>query len=1479
MKIIKKLAAAFLSLTVLLSSVTLVDIKASADATTVATIDVYNAVKVKVDYIVYTNSDVSDKSYMAKLGIKASNSTSSDTPETTIGATGKDSIAGMTISGTFPKYHLLSSSNVADSYEFDIKNSGNVFKATTLEVLVNNPDSSFGFIYKGLTAYDEEGYVVYSSYSNYPYKEVVKASSVNRLFQGQSAKIDYKLLCYPNSSGSNKDCTGFTDTSYLKIESASSSATSTHTYAMTGQSNVDNVTGVNDVFAAVNSSNNNTEHSLQFDFTSDTDSSAIVNPSEYFKISVQPSYRYRIQVTGWTVYSQPNCKGDIVYASEYSAGELINIDDEIYNAKSIKIEYDVAVTASDAKSKNTQALMTVEATSGKTSAGTDNHTFERTFKIVGKDYEALSGIMLGTGTVPYFADSQGLYEQTATFDFTDGTGEYGARSLKITTTDQDEYRFILKNVIAYDDTGCVGNIVYKYSGDYGYVTLDDVQNNSSAGQGKSAKIDYKILCYPDGCDQPVDCTDFDDAAWLNIVSKNGSDTSTHTYIVTGENCVESVRNKYSSMIDDVFPAVNSSYNDTAKHLMINFESDKGTGAIVSPSTEFKISASPTFRYRIELSGYSIYSGENCTGEVVFATQYGDGTFVDIVDEMYNAASIKVEYDVVVTDADAKSQTETADLVVSATSGTNSNGTDFYKQTHKFAIIGADSTAASALLTGQGYTVYGASTVGTTGYDLTYNFKDGAEFNARTLKIVTKDTNYYRFRIKRVTAYDGKNCTGNVVYSSTNYDYKTVCQASNHLYAAEGQSVTIDYKILCYPDGLGNSKDCTDKDDWAYMKVQANSASDTSTHIYGLTGQNNVNGTPSEFVTLDDVFAAVNSTHNDTTEHLTINFESDNGSGIVNPSKLFKISTKPSFRYRIEVTGYTVYNGKDGKGDIVYASKYDSNILYSQTFGEGKSAEVTYKIISNYADTSTVPVTDGYAYISMGWESDTDEYGLSRYASGNVSYVIAGQYGANNSAAQVYHNGTADDSKVYTLNTVFIDSNNINTPPNAAFEVTARNNEYYHIELVDVRIFDDDRNVVYQENDEDDTTEYEEYEIKFPEPSSTYCTVTLPGTFDWSKATAKKAGIEFVFSPAAEYAEGSPNYKYITITGDGSYYKDYYYRGSNGQDYTVKALASALDTTKLESIKLKIGNVYLKSIKVIYDKSVGNFYYCPVDEVKVTAPTETEYGVGSYATLTATVGTYQTDENPAITWKSSNTNVATVDKNGKVSFVGAGSVSITAIYSGNKDGVDVVSSPVSFTAKAITIPVSAVTIDTPAKTTYEIDEIVRLNASINENATTQNRGIIWSSSDSTIATVDSNGKVTFIAVGTVTITAASADSPSIKADITLNSVSSDYVESSIDYTKCTTPTKIEIRKANSDLWIMAITEEQAQSYGYVDVKITRANGTTVVRRLNTVNRGFKFIDKNGRKIKETGADGIYFVIVRLDNVGNAGNYSVTMTLVD
>ena len=123
------------------------------------------------------------------------------------------------------------------------------------------------------------------------------------------------------------------------------------------------------------------------------------------------------------------------------------------------------------------------------------------------------------------------------------------------------------------------------------------------------------------------------------------------------------------------------------------------------------------------------------------------------------------------------------------------------------------------------------------------------------------------------------------------------------------------------------------------------------------------------------------------------------------------------------------------------------------------------------------------------------------------------------------------------------------------------------------------------------------------------------------------------------------------------------------------------------------------------------------------------------------------ENQKVLWSSSNSSVASV-KEGVVTALKVGNATIIAK---TDDGGKTASCTVIVEAK--NIPVTGVLLD---KTSYEMTEgeEFTLTATINpENAT--NKNVSWSSSNSSVATVD-NGKVTALAPGQTTITAITED---------------------------------------------------------------------------------------------------------------------------
>lgn len=135
------------------------------------------------------------------------------------------------------------------------------------------------------------------------------------------------------------------------------------------------------------------------------------------------------------------------------------------------------------------------------------------------------------------------------------------------------------------------------------------------------------------------------------------------------------------------------------------------------------------------------------------------------------------------------------------------------------------------------------------------------------------------------------------------------------------------------------------------------------------------------------------------------------------------------------------------------------------------------------------------------------------------------------------------------------------------------------------------------------------------------------------------------------------------------------------------------------------------------------------------------------TLIATV-TPNNATDKSVTWTSSNPGVATVDSTGKVTAVAAGSTTITVKTT---DGEFTATCTVSVTAK---VPVTGVSVS-PTSKTLNKGETVTLTATVSPSTAT-NKNVTWSSNNTSIATVDSTGKVTGIAAGTATITVTTAD---------------------------------------------------------------------------------------------------------------------------
>ena len=168
---------------------------------------------------------------------------------------------------------------------------------------------------------------------------------------------------------------------------------------------------------------------------------------------------------------------------------------------------------------------------------------------------------------------------------------------------------------------------------------------------------------------------------------------------------------------------------------------------------------------------------------------------------------------------------------------------------------------------------------------------------------------------------------------------------------------------------------------------------------------------------------------------------------------------------------------------------------------------------------------------------------------------------------------------------------------------------------------------------------------------------------------------------------------------------------------------------------------------------------PTKYISLNKSEYTLNGIGESTTLNATVSPSSMSQE--VNWTSSNTSVATVDNVGKVTSVGVGTCEITA--TSNEDN--------SLKASCnITVQEVRVTSITLNKTSYTFTNItpLQLTATIlPENAV--NKEVEWTSNNTSVATVDNNGKVTPKNNGTCKITVKSKDGSEKTAtcDITVN----------------------------------------------------------------------------------------------------------------
>ena len=197
------------------------------------------------------------------------------------------------------------------------------------------------------------------------------------------------------------------------------------------------------------------------------------------------------------------------------------------------------------------------------------------------------------------------------------------------------------------------------------------------------------------------------------------------------------------------------------------------------------------------------------------------------------------------------------------------------------------------------------------------------------------------------------------------------------------------------------------------------------------------------------------------------------------------------------------------------------------------------------------------------------------------------------------------------------------------------------------------------------------------------------------------------------------------------------------------------------------------------------------------------GTGSSQTLTATVSPSNAT-NKTLTWSSSNTSVATVS-NGVVKAVGFGTATITAKSNNGKTA----------SCKVTVNPIQPTGIKaTPETSTlYGLNSTVKLSANVMPSNAT-NKAVTWSSRNTSVATVSSDGTVKAVGYGTTVITATTVNG--LTSNCTIN-VKKEEVTS---LTIATKPTKTNYYVGDT------------LNTAGLSLKVTYNNGTT-----QTITSGF------------------------------------------
>ncbi len=249
-------------------------------------------------------------------------------------------------------------------------------------------------------------------------------------------------------------------------------------------------------------------------------------------------------------------------------------------------------------------------------------------------------------------------------------------------------------------------------------------------------------------------------------------------------------------------------------------------------------------------------------------------------------------------------------------------------------------------------------------------------------------------------------------------------------------------------------------------------------------------------------------------------------------------------------------------------------------------------------------------------------------------------------------------------------------------------------------------------------------------------------------------------------------------------------------------------------------------------------FCNVTVVQPVAgltlsETEVTARIGNTVQLRATVAP-DNATNQAVTWKSSNTSVATVSANGLVTMKAAGTASIICTSADNP-------SVQAFCNVTVLKAVSGVSLDIDSKEMY-VGENYRLTYLLTPNDASTTT-VVWTSTNTSVVTVDGTGMLTAKGVG--------------QAEIIIKTVDGSYMDLCTIVVK-QKPTNVKLSVTNLTM--------NAGEYFYLDAVLTPANSTKEGLVWESVDTNIATVSSTGRVTAKAAGETV--IMVKTENGATA-----------